>query len=108
MRSGLLRQRISIISPVSTARSTDGAPVVSYSTLLSDAWCEVVNVSAKENFKNDMRWAVTDKIFRIRYTTAAIGPKDFIVYGGENYSVQSVVNIGERNREYELIGRKTT
>ena len=108
MQAGRLRQRISIISPISTARSTDGAPVVTFSTTLKDVWCEVQNISARENFRNDMRWAVTDKIFKIRYTTVTIGPKDKIVYSGENYDVQSVVDIGERHREHELVGRKTT
>lgn len=108
MRAGNLRQRVSIITPISTARSTDGAPVVTYSTTLKDIWCDVQNVSARENFKNDMRWAITDKIFRIRYTTLTIGPKDLIVYGGENYAVQSVIDVGERHREHELVGRKTT
>lgn len=108
MQSGRLRNRISIISPLTTARSTDGAPIVTYSTLLSDVWCEVQNVTARENFKNDMRWAVTDKIFRIRYSTQAIGPKCKIVYNSENYDVQSVVDIQERHKELEIVGRKTT
>ena len=108
MQAGRLRQRISIISPISTARSTDGAPVVTYSTTLKDIWCDVQNVSARENFRNDMRWAVTDKIFKIRFTTQTIGPKDLIVYNSENYAVQSVVDVGERHREHELVGRKTT
>lgn len=108
MQAGKLRQRISVISPISTARSTDGAPVVTFSTTLKDVWCEVQNISARENFRNDMRWAVTDKIFKIRYTTVTIGPKDKIVYSGENYDVQSVIDVGERHREFELVGRKTT
>lgn len=108
MQAGRLRKRISIISPISTARSTDGAPIVSYSTLLKDVWCDVQTVTARENFKNDMRWAVTDKIFRIRYTTLSFGPDDLIVYGGENYQVQSIIDVGERQRTHEIVGRKTT
>lgn len=108
MQAGRLRNRVSIISPVSTARSTDGAPITTYSTTLKDIWCEVQNISARENFKNDMRWAVTDKIFKIRYTTLAIGPKDYVVYNSERYAVQSVIDIGERHREHEIVGRKTT
>ena len=47
-------------------------------------------------------------LFKIRYTTQVIGPKDLIVYNAENYAVQSVVDVGERHREHELVGRKTT
>ena len=108
MEAGRLRKRISIISPISTARSTDGAPIVTYSTTLKDVWCEVGTITASESFKNDMRWALTDKIFKIRYTTLTMGPKDLIVYGGENYQIQSVIDVGERHREHEIVGRKTT
>lgn len=108
MRAGTLRSRISLISPISTARSTDGAPVVTYSTTLKDIWCDVQTVTARENFVNDMRWAITDKIFRIRFTTVTIGPKDLLVYNSERYAIQSVIDVGERHREHEIVGRKTT
>ena len=108
MRAGKLRHRMSVISPLSTARSTDGAPIVTYSTIYKDVWCEVAPVTAVEAYRNDMRWAVTDKVFRLRYSTVGIGAKDLIVYGGERYQIQSVVDVGERHREHEFIGRKTT
>jgi SPP1 family predicted phage head-tail adaptor len=108
MRSGTLRKRISIISPVSTARSTDGAPIVTYSTLLSDIWAGVQTFSAREVFKNDYRYTQNDKIFRIRYTTLSIGTDDLIVYESNNYGIQSIIDVEERHREHEIVARRVT
>lgn len=109
MRAGLLRNKIKILSPKSTARSTDGAPIITYSTIV-DEWAEVQTVSAREQFRTDKRWAVTDKIFRIRYlSTVSITPDDIIVYDGENYQIESgPTNVDERDRTIEMIGRKST
>jgi head-tail adaptor len=106
MRAGLIRQRVSIISPGSSTRSTDGAPIFAYTTIVKDAWCEVETISAREQFKNDYRFTQNDKIFRIRYTTATIGTDDLIVYNSENYAIQSIINVGERKKTHEIVGRR--
>ncbi len=106
MRSGLLRHQISILSPGSSTRTTDGAPVIALSTIHT-AWADVQTVTARENFRNDMRWAETDKIFKIRYTTVAIAAKDKILFNGDTYEIQGTpINVGERKRELEMVGRK--
>lgn len=108
MRAGRLRHRISIISPESTVRGVDGEPIVTHSTILKNIWAEVQTVSARENFKNDMRWSMTDRIFKIRYTTVSIGHDDRIVFNGSTYEIQSVVDTWERQNELEIVGRLTT
>lgn len=108
MRSGMLRHRISIIEPKSTARSTDGAPVITYSTILKDIWAGIKPMGGKELFRDDHRWSVSDKIFTIRYTTAIIKPNMILVYSSENYEIQAVTAVDERNYQIDIVGRKAT
>ena len=108
MRAGLLRHKISILEPKSTARSTDGAPVITYSTILKDIWAGVTPISGKEIFRDDHRWSVSDKLFTIRYTTAAITQNMVVVFSSDNYEIQEVIPIDHRKVQIDIVGRKAT
>ena len=108
MRAGLLRHKISILEPQTTARSTDGAPVITYSTILKDIWSGVTPISGKEVFRDDHRWSVTDKLFTIRYTTAEITQNMQVVSTSGTYEIQEVINVNERKIQIDIVGRKAT
>lgn len=108
MRAGLMREKISIREPKTIARSTDGAPVITYSTVLKDIWAAVKPMGGKEVFRDDHRWSVTDQVFTIRWSTQAITPNMVVVFDSDNYEVQEVVNVDHRNYQIDIIGRKAT
>ena len=107
MRAGLLDKQINIRYSVSTARSTDGAPIVTTSTLLTDVWARVDHKTGGENYKDRNRWEINETDFFIRYTTAAITPSMSVYYGGESYDIKAIINVNEDNRELQIITKKT-
>jgi SPP1 family predicted phage head-tail adaptor len=108
MRAGLLKHRITIISPRTSARSTDGAPIVTHATILKDICADVQPMGGRESFRGDYRWADSDIRVSIRYTTVTIEPRYSLVFNGSTYNIDSVINTDQANRETVLIGTKTT
>lgn len=108
MRAGLLNKQITIMQPVSTARSTDGAPVVTYSTYLANIWAAVDNKKGKEVYRDRRRWEVDEVDFTVRWTTAVI-ENDYVVrWAGNDYDIKAVINVDEADRELKLITRLHT
>lgn len=107
MRAGPLRHRISIINPKSTSRSTDGAPVVTYTTVVQ-TWAAVESLTGREPFLGSYRWSEDDKRFTIRYSTENIQTKMNIVFNGSTYNIISIADTDNRHRELVMIATKTT
>jgi SPP1 family predicted phage head-tail adaptor len=105
MRAGKLNKQISIRYPVSTARSTDGAPIITESTLLINIWAQVDPKTGSETYRDRNRWEVEETDFFIRYTTE-ITPEMSVRYDGNDYDIKAVINVGERNREIQLITKR--
>jgi SPP1 family predicted phage head-tail adaptor len=108
MRSGTLRHRISIISPRTTARTGDGAPVVTFTTALKDICARVEPMGGRESYRGDYRWADSDLRVTIRYTTVVIEPRYALVFDGSTYNIQGVINTDQRNIELVLFATKST
>jgi SPP1 family predicted phage head-tail adaptor len=108
MRAGLLRDKISVIAPASTTRSADGAPIVSYSTILSSAWARVEPLGGRESYRGDYRWADSDIRVTIRYTTITIEPRYALLFNGSTYNIEGVINTDNRKRELVLFATKST
>ena len=106
MRAGRLNRQISIRYPVSTARSTDGAPIITTSTLLADVWARVDPKTGSEIYRDRNRWEVTETDFFIRHTTVSITPSMSVRYDGNDYDIKAVINTDERNREIQLITKR--
>lgn len=103
MRAGLLNKQISIMSASATARSTDGAPIEVWSTLLGNIWAAVDPRMGKETYRDRNRWEVEDVDFTLRWTTVAIIPEYRVRYSGNDYDIRAVINVKEANRELQLI-----
>ena len=106
MRAGLLDKLITIREPVSTARSTDGAPIYTQSTLLKDVWAMVDVRTGREDYRDRARWDVQEVDFIMRWTTHTIAPDMVVRYNGSDYDIKAVINVAEADRELHLITRK--
>lgn len=106
MRAGKINKQISIRYPVSTVRSTDGAPIITESTLLTNIWAQVDPKTGGETYRDRNRWETEETDFFIRYTTAAITPSMSVRWDGNDYDIKAIINIEERNRELQLITKR--
>ena len=107
MRAGKLKQKISIITPGATTRTSEGAPVVTFTTVLS-CWSHAEPISGNEVFRDDYRWADSDMRFTIRYSTVNILPKMSVICTGSTYNISAVIDTSNAHRELVLITNKTT
>ena len=105
MRTGLLNRQITILNPVSTARSTSGAPIVTWSTYLANIWAKVEPVKGDERFTGRRRWEVDEVDFVTRWTTAVenIGNDYRVRYNSNDYEIKSVINVDEGNHTIKLM-----
>ena len=108
MRAGLLRDIISIRSPASTSRSTDGAPIVTQSTVLKDIWARVDNKAGTEIYRDRNRWDVEEADFFIRYTTVSITPTMTVRYNSADYDIKAIIDLDNRHRELQIITKKVS
>lgn len=104
MDSGRLDRIISICKTTSTARSDDGAPVISMTTLSSQVWAEVRPVTGREKYINNAVFYETDVEFIIRYSTI-VNEQCQIKYNSEYYDIKKIINWQERNVELHLLGQ---
>jgi SPP1 family predicted phage head-tail adaptor len=107
MRAGQLNRQISIISPRTTARSAEGAPIVTQTTVLN-TWASVEPLSGSEMFSGDYRYADNSVKFVIRYSTEGIEPKMSVVCTGSTYNIISVLDPSNAHKMMEIIATKTT
>ena len=90
---------------ISTARSTDGGLITTWSTLLANIWAEVDQKTGSEQYRDRNRWEVDETDFIIRWTTHDI-EQDYVVrYAGNDYDIKAVINVNEADRERRLITR---
>ena len=107
MRAGQLKQRISIITPGATTRTAEGAPVVTFTTVLQ-TWAHAEPMSGNEMFRGDYRYTDDTMKFTIRYSTVNIQSKMNIICTGSTYNIMSIVDSSNAHRELILIANRTT
>lgn len=103
MRAGRLNRQISIHSYSATSRSTSGEPIETESTVLKDVWARVDPKTGDENYRQRARWETVETDFYIRYTTVSITPSMSLEYLSNDYDIKAVINVGEKDREYQII-----
>ena len=107
MRAGRLNRQISIISPRTTARSSEGEPIVTLTTVRR-TWANVEPLSGSEMFRGDYRYADDTVKFTIRSSTEGIAPTMSVICTGSTYNILSVIDSSNAHREMVLIATKTT
>jgi len=107
MRAGALDKLVHIMRPVvSTARSTDGAPITTWSTYIANIWASVEQKTGTEIYQDRNRWEVDETDFIMRWTTHTIDPDYRVRYGGNDYDIKAVINVSEADRERRLITKR--
>ncbi|NIT56954.1 MAG: phage head closure protein [Aliifodinibius sp.] len=108
MNSGKLDRLINIREQVvSTSRSTDGAPIITTSTISSNVWAKKEPLTGREYFTQDQRYYDSDIRYRLRHTTAITETcKIHDVYSSVDYDVKMFQDIDDRHRELIVLGKR--
>jgi SPP1 family predicted phage head-tail adaptor len=100
MRSGPLRHRITIEAPVET-QGSDGSMTTTWETFLT-AWASIEPLIGREYFAQQREQAAVSHKIRMRYRPG-ITHKMRVAWGTRVFEIESVLNVGERNREIVLM-----
>lgn len=105
INAGRLDRLINIRQPVSTARSTDGEPIQTWTTVLENIWCDVRPITAREFFRSDNRYAEADTMFTLRYTSV-INSTMRVILDSNEYWIESVIDVSYEHRELQILGKR--
>ncbi len=104
MRTGLLRHRVTIQKPISTAKGDDGAPIITWEKVL-DTWASVEPLSGREYFDAQQVNADVTHKASMRYRSG-IDSTMRILLGSRLLLILAVLNTEERSRELVLMCRE--
>ena len=100
MRSGRLRHRVTIQTPVETRSATSGQYVKTFSELAT-VWAGVEPLSGRELQQVGAEQVEYDVRIVCRYTPGVTN-QCRVVFGSRTFEVLSVINRNERGAELEL------
>ena len=95
-----MRHRITIEAPVET-QAADGSILTTWETFI-EAWASVEPLIGREYFAQQREQATVSHKIRMRHI-AGITHKMRITWGTRLFEIESVLNVGERNREIVLM-----
>ena len=104
MRAGSMRHRIRIEAPTETQRP-DGSVIRIWHTFLS-AWASIEPLTGREHFAAEREQADVSHRIRMRFAPG-ITHKMRISFASRIFEIESVINVGERNRELILMCRES-
>ena len=104
MRAGPMRCRITIEAPVET-QGADGSISQAWETF-AEVWASVDPLIGKEYFAQEREQATVSHKIRMRYL-ADITHKMRVTWGSRVFEIESVLNVGERNRELVLMCKES-
>jgi len=104
VRIGKLRHRITI-EQVSETQDPDGSVIESWSTYAT-VQASIEPISGREYVAAQSTQADVTHRIRIRYLSGIV-PKMRVSYNSRIFDILSVINLGERNRELQLICRES-
>jgi len=107
MRSGRLRHRVTVQRNTPT-RGDAGGRVDNWADLAT-VWASIWPLAGKEAVQGRAENAeVTHRVqLRWQSSLADLSPRDRLIFAGRVLEIVGVVNVGERNRELELLCRET-
>jgi SPP1 family predicted phage head-tail adaptor len=106
MRSGRLRHRLRFERATET-QNQFGEPVQTWAEIKT-VWGAVEPLRGAERQRANQTQADEDVRLVARYSSelATLNPKDRCVAVGKVYDIKSVLNIDERNREFNVMARE--
>lgn len=100
MKPGTLRQRIIIQTSTTT---TDGSGISTESwTTFATVWASVEPLTMREMLSAAATDSKIDTRFIIRYRSGVL-PTMRISYDSKYYNITQIINVGERDRELQLL-----
>ena len=103
MRAGPMRHRVTLQQPV-VALDSYGEPVATWTTV-DEVWAKVAPLAGREFVQVQGTQAEVTTRVVMRYRSD-LEPKWRLVYTSHTYDVQAVINVGELNRELEVMCRE--
>jgi SPP1 family predicted phage head-tail adaptor len=103
MHAGPMRHRITIETPTET-QGRDGSTVRAWNAFLSTR-ASIEPLTGREYFAAEREQADVSHRIRMRYT-GGITHRMRVSFGSRIFEIESVINVGERNRELILICRE--
>lgn len=103
MNAGKLRHRVTIQSPVET-QNTYGEAEVRWQDVAT-VWAMVEPLRGREYFASKQMVSEIETRVVIRYM-AGITAKMKIVHGADEYLIETIINVLERNRELQLMCKR--
>jgi SPP1 family predicted phage head-tail adaptor len=100
MRAGPLRCRITIETPVET-QGADGSIVTAWETFAT-TWASIEPLIGREYFAQEREQATVSHKIRMRHLPD-IKHKMRVSWKSRIFEIESVLNVGERNREIVLM-----
>ncbi len=100
MRGGPLRHRITIEAPVES-QGSDGSTLTTWETF-AEAWASIEPLIGREYFAQQREQAAVSHKIRMRHRPG-ITHQMRVSWGARLFEIESVLNIGERNREIVLM-----
>ncbi len=106
MNAGKFRKIITI-QQQSATQDEYGAQVITWSSVGVDRCANVQPLQGREYFAGQQFQSKIDTRFILRYV-AGITPKMRILYNSLSYNIESIINVGERNRELHIMCSRIT
>lgn len=101
MQAGRLRHRITIQYKSATTQNTAGEEVVTWAKYV-DAWASIKPLRGQEYLQARQTQANVDHRIELRYQ-AGITPEMRVVFGSRIFSIESVLNVDERDFLLQLM-----
>ncbi|MFO7905803.1 MAG: phage head closure protein [Pirellulaceae bacterium] len=108
MRAGRLNKRITLQQPVTTTDSFGGETTTWQD--VASRWAGIEPLRGKEYFEAQAAQSQIELRIVIRYDSAlaSLDPTWRVQYGARVMEIESVINTGERNEQFELMCREQT
>jgi SPP1 family predicted phage head-tail adaptor len=93
------------------SRSTDGEPIYSWTTLLTEVWADKQPLTGRELFSQDVRWSEVETKFIIRYNSTSVPTVRCRLYDlmeAKEYEIKAIIDIDDEQRAWELLAQRVT
>lgn len=105
MRTGRLRHQVTIQTPIET-KNDFGELVVTWSNISTGVWVGIEPLRGREFFASKQTNAEIETRVVMRYRPDMTA-KMRILHGENEYYVDTIINVEERNRELQLMCTRT-
>ena len=100
MRVGSLKYKI-IFQEQTQTKSSVGQPKNTWNDILT-TWASIQTISGKEQFLSNQNFQTLSHKLRVRYSKL-INSKQRILFGNRIFKILAVLNIYEKNKEFEIL-----